>query len=222
VNERLKLPIAICVGLAPLAGLFMLASANRAEPQAACAAPLQSVGDARTAEGRFWFAIEQSRTDASSAEAQAAKLRALLEEQSVEGIEEFDRLFRARMAEAYSWDLWGAAYVIHGGESDDGFEYFRAWLISKGRHCFEQALVDPESLAALVPADARGPLEFEGFASIASEVWAAKTGRDPAAMPVGETPASSSPSGRPFEEDEAALAKRYPRLWRRFGAIPLP
>lgn len=29
------------------------------------------------------------------------------------------------------------------------------------------------------------------------------------------------PFGDPFEEDEVLLARRYPNLWRRFGAAPL-
>jgi hypothetical protein len=218
VRDRLKFLAAVFVGLAPLIGLFILA--KQADPAVADAASIRSVGDARTAEGRFWFTIEQSRTDAASPEEQSAKLRSLLQTLPVEEVEEFDRMFRARMNDAYSWDLWGAAYVIHGGESDDGFEYFRAWLISKGRFLFEGAVADPDSLADLVPGDARGPLEFDGISSIAPEVWAAKTGRDPAAMP-SMPEAAQEPSGTPFNEDEAALARRYPKLWRRFGTHPL-
>jgi hypothetical protein len=29
------------------------------------------------------------------------------------------------------------------------------------------------------------------------------------------------PSGKPFVEDKERLARRYPNLWRRFGAGPL-
>ena len=42
----------------------------------------------------------------------------------------FEAAFRRYLNEAYTWDLWGAADVIHGGCSDDGFEYFRRWLVS--------------------------------------------------------------------------------------------
>jgi hypothetical protein len=28
-------------------------------------------------------------------------------------------------AHAYTWDLWGAVFVLNGGDSDDGFEYFQ-------------------------------------------------------------------------------------------------
>ncbi|MFL6076856.1 MAG: DUF4240 domain-containing protein [Mycobacteriales bacterium] len=37
------------------------------------------------------------------------------------------------MAESYQGDLWGAAYLINGGASDDGFDYFRGWLIARTR-----------------------------------------------------------------------------------------
>lgn len=44
----------------------------------------------------------------------------------------FERLHFAFMYRAYTWELWGAAYVINGGCSDDTFEYFRAALIALG------------------------------------------------------------------------------------------
>ncbi len=43
-------------------------------------------------------------------------------------------------------DLWCAAYVAMGGCSDDGFDSFRGWLISRGRATFEAALRDPDGL----------------------------------------------------------------------------
>jgi hypothetical protein len=54
-------------------------------------------------------------------EALRTELRAL----SLDEIIAFEVAFRRYLNEAYTWDLWGAAYVIHGGCSDDGFEYFR-------------------------------------------------------------------------------------------------
>ena len=60
---------------------------------------------------------------------------------------EFARHFDAMMDKAYDWPLWGAAYVINGGCSDDTFTDFRAALISRGRQAFERALSDPDSLA---------------------------------------------------------------------------
>ena len=35
------------------------------------------------------------------------------------------------------------------GCSDDGFDYFRGWLIARGRQAFDQAVADPDALANL-------------------------------------------------------------------------
>ena len=59
----------------------------------------------------------------------------------------FADLFDAMMARAYSYQLWGAAYIINGGCGDDTFWDFRASLISRGRAAFERAVSDPDSLA---------------------------------------------------------------------------
>jgi hypothetical protein len=53
------------------------------------------------------------------------------------------------MADSYRSSLWAAAYVINGGCSDDGFDYFRGWLMLQGREAFGQAVADPDSLADL-------------------------------------------------------------------------
>jgi hypothetical protein len=45
----------------------------------------------------------------------------------------FERHFTQRLADAYRWDLWGLAYQLNGGCSDDGFVYFRCWLLGQGR-----------------------------------------------------------------------------------------
>lgn len=128
--------------------------------------------------------------------------------------------YDAKRAAAYSWDLWGAAFVIHGGASDDGFDYFRNWLISRGRRVYEAALADPDSLSATIPAGTSEAAEFEGFGYVAMALWAERTGSDPARMPVGAAQ-PSEPAGKQWSEDPAALAARYPKLWKRFGNAPL-
>ena len=49
--------------------------------------------------------------------------------------------------EAYRINLWAAAYYVNGGCSDDGFDYFRNWLILQGRDVFTAAVADPNTLA---------------------------------------------------------------------------
>jgi hypothetical protein len=60
---------------------------------------------------------------------------------------EIRRTLRAAIATAHRWDLWGAAYIMNRGCSDDGFVYFRGWLISQGFDRYHAALKRPDSLA---------------------------------------------------------------------------
>jgi hypothetical protein len=69
-----------------------------------------------------------------------------LGKRTLDEILEFDAIFRHFQLISYSGDLWCAAYIVLGGCSDDGFDYFRAWLTSKGKEVFENALQDPDSL----------------------------------------------------------------------------
>lgn len=72
------------------------------------------------------------------------------------------------LALSYQNPLWAAAYVINGGCSDDGFEYFRGWLLTQGEETFHAALAAPDSLADLpvVVAAAESGLEFECEAAL--------------------------------------------------------
>ena len=172
----------------------------------------------RMPEARFWLIIDAARSD--DRDSQVARLKAALASLSPEEIEGFEACFDQQMRRSYRWDLWGAAYVAMGGASDDGFEYFRLWLIARGRADFEKVLADPDALAEIAPADPE-QLEFEDFAHIAPDAWAAKTGKPWDAMPhlsaffvpLGYGPAK----GTKFSEEPAALARSYPKLWRRFG-----
>ena len=75
----------------------------------------------------------------------------------------FDTHFTQAMDEAFHWDLWGAAYLMGDGCSDDWFDYFCRWLISLGRPAFDAALKDPDSLADVARAPGVEDVFFEQF-----------------------------------------------------------
>lgn len=79
----------------------------------------------------------------------AARATALLAGLPRQEIVDAQRVLSALMADSYRSSLWAAAYVINGGCSDDGFDYFRGWLMLQGRETFGQAVADPDSLADL-------------------------------------------------------------------------
>ncbi|SMQ64345.1 Protein of unknown function [Bacillus sp. OV166] len=71
----------------------------------------------------------------------------VLSKKSIDEIVDFEFIFESYMKESYQSHLWGAAYLIMGGCSDDSFDYFRGWLISQGQEVYEKTLKDPEFLA---------------------------------------------------------------------------
>ena len=117
-------------------------------------------------EAEFWGLVQSSKAASDGsfeghADALASRLGAL----PAEKIVAFQRKFDELHGKAHSWDLWGAAYVIGGGCSDDSFTDFRSWLISMGHETYEKALADPESLAAVaLGAGGEEDTFFEEFA----------------------------------------------------------
>lgn len=140
-----------------------------------------------------------------------AALRKALESFPATQVAHFAWHFDAREAEAYRWDLWAAAYIIHGGCSDDSFQDFRASLICWGRACFEGAMADPDSLAAIEFDDVEETLFFEGYQYLPRKIYEQKTGGD--LTPSGvEHPCD--PIGDEWAEED--LQKVCPKLWAKY------
>src|SRR5690606_25571550 len=118
-------------------------------------------------DAQFWKMLESTLDD--DPDEQLQRLRDRLMQLAPQEVVSFDEHIHRRLNEAYRHDLWGAAYLINGGASDDGFEYFRLWLIGRGQRVFESALKDPDLLATLVPEDIEDA-EFESLLYVAAEV----------------------------------------------------
>lgn len=157
----------------------------------------------------FWALIEASRSNGADCDSQAATLGAQLSQLLPEQIVQFDEEMRARLVESYRWDLWGVAYLINGGASDDGFEYFRSWLIAQGRDYFSAALGDPERAADSAEA---GEAECEAILYVAAEAYESKTGEQ---LPPSRVRYPAEPAGQPWDEDD--LESRFPAVARRFN-----
>ncbi|MEU5362743.1 DUF4240 domain-containing protein [Streptomyces sp. NPDC005925] len=170
-------------------------------------------------ETEFWQLVDDAREAADGdPEEQADQLVERLMRLDPEAVLDFARHFEVRYNRAYRWDLWGAAWVLLDGASDDAFDFFRCWLIGQGREVFEGALHDPDALAELLgdfDEELDGDAEELGYA--ADEAYEQLTGTVAADLDLAPPPAE--PEGTPVDfEDEGALAERYPRLWDRFRA----
>jgi hypothetical protein len=163
-------------------------------------------------ESRFWKLVDAARTRAGDNEkARPAMLRADLADLDAAEIQSFQRTYDRMLLRAYRWDLWGAAYLMNlGGCSDDGFRYFRDWLISEGRAAYERALDDPDSLADM---PARGVFELESFGHAAREAYAEHTDAE---LECDGTGIGTEPEGREWDPDD--LPALLPRLAARYPA----
>lgn len=168
----------------------------------------------------FWALVEQARsavpdaTDADEVAAEAARILASRPEPEILGAE---RALTGLMHASYRTDLWAAACTINDGCSDDGFDYFRGWLIAQGRAVFERAVADPDSLAHVsavqVAITDEEYLEGESMTALAWTAWELSTGDEN--LPDDE---DDEPGGLPdlldwFDFDDAdEVARRLPAL----------
>ena len=159
-------------------------------------------------EDGFWK-IVQSANDSSGGDMdqKCDALRQQIAALSKDDALEFAQHFDAMMDRAYCWPLWGAAYVINGGCSDDTFADFRASLISRGRQAFERALPDPDSLAD--EDFEESDWFYEGYQYAVTDGVEAVAGSRP------QRSAPAQPSGTEWQEDK--VYDLFPKLSAKFG-----
>ena len=176
----------------------------------------------------FWALVDEARTGADSdvtaidVTAIAVRAAGLLAQRDPAEIVAFDRHLRRVLAASYQVDLLGAAYLINGGASDDGFDHFRGWLIGHGRAVFARAVAEPDSLAEL-PAVRQAALTGEelygeDLLRVAQTAYGKVTATD---LPPHDDPPAAAEPGEPwdFDDDEEAR-RRLPRLAALFLEPP--
>ena len=159
-------------------------------------------------EDEFWALVERTRTDESQdpdGEAHAERANAELRSLGLAAAQNAYRIFHRKLDEAYRWDVWAVAYLVNGGCSDDGFEYFRWWLVRQGRKAFESVVADADSLPRFL--GERDDFESESFGDLATAVIDENG---------GEFPPFDRPGGAPLEPagedwDEEDLDARSPK-----------
>ena len=159
---------------------------------------------------QFWTIVEKvHRASDGDMDRKCQLLDAELRRLPLEEVVSFHNHFDDCKDRAYNWELWGAAYIIGGGCSDDAFSDFRSTLISMGKLTFERALADPQSLADMnYDADVA---HYEGYQYVPTTVKKE--------LAAGQKfprvhPHPAEPSGKPWEDDQ--LAALYPKLVEKY------
>jgi hypothetical protein len=124
--------------------------------------------------GTFWEIIDSARGENDGWEDMLEPLVDRLAELETNEILLWQHIFDEYQRLSYKNKLWAAAYIINGGCSDDGFDYFRGWLTAQGKKVFLDALKDPDSLAELEAAEE--DVEFEDMLGAAASAYFKKIG----------------------------------------------
>ena len=125
--------------------------------------------------------------------------------------------------DSYTSEMWCAGYLMNGGCSDDGFEYFRLWVISRGRKVYEAAMANPDNLIDYIDDDDEMDFfEFELFWYVALEAFEEAVDAELYDY-IDDENFKTREGNYPnfefnWEEDEPeSMQKLCPRLFEKFG-----
>ncbi|MEH0939032.1 DUF4240 domain-containing protein [Micromonospora psammae] len=171
----------------------------------------------------FWQLIDRARAGGGGESgAVAARAVALLAERDPEDIVGYAHHQARVLAASHKADLWGAAYLINGGVSDDGFHSFRGWLMTQGREVFARAVAAPDSLAELprVRAAALSGEEFSA-AEMLAVPWDAYRKATATELPGDRDPVPVPDLNDLWDfDDEGEARRRLPKLAALFVEPP--
>lgn len=161
-------------------------------------------------EAVFWELIKKSRVDDVDDHLEA--LGNLLRGFQPKQIKRFNHHLKPLLKSASTWDLWGAGYLLQGGCSDDGFLYFRCWLILQGKEKFLAAIKNADSMAKWVTDNEDETYDAEVLMYLADQIYEEVTGKDGADMGMDT---GGKVEGKRWKKP-IELKERLPKLFRRF------
>ena len=173
-------------------------------------------------EEQFWAIVQKAVDEAGDDEDEY--LEVVMHELSKLSLKEMVG-FRLRtdklLYDSYTSEMWCAGYLMNGGCSDDGFEYFRLWVISRGRKVYEAALANPDNLIDYIAEDAEVDFfEFELFWYAAIDAFEEATEADLYDYIDDDNFTTREGNYPNFEfnwdeEDPESMKKLCPRLFER-------
>lgn len=128
-------------------------------------------------ETQYWAIVDAAAKQNLNEAAHETYLINELKKLSLEEIAGFRMRTDKLLYDTYTTEMWAVADLLNGGSSDDGFEYFRLWLISRGKNVYYAAVKNPDSLINEVQEDGY-IYEFEMFWYVALEAFEQKTGKE--------------------------------------------
>ena len=131
--------------------------------------PKPSTDKRKIDEALFWVLISDARKNSESKYDLIENLKNILETFRPNELRNFQKHLLIKQNELNLWDVWALAYIVRRGCGDDGFDYFKAWVVSKGPEAFNAVLsIDEKKLVKVF--DEEDP-QLEELKYLAEEVY---------------------------------------------------
>ena len=171
-------------------------------------------------EESYWSIIDDSLKSTNNQEEQQTFLTTALGQLPPPEIIGFYLRTVEQLNETYTSEMWCAATIMNGRTSDDGFEDFRCWVISRGKEVYYKAKENPDSLVSEV-VEGRELYEFESFGYTAMDAYEEKTGDDLMDTLEDNHLLASETPFTPIEfnwrsDDPESMKKACPNLYQQF------
>ena len=115
----------------------------------------------------------------------------------------------------HSSETWAVGHIVSGNLSDDGFHYFKPWIVLQGEEFYRAFLSSPSK--AMLGVEQATQIEFEEMLLLAEEVFS-EQGWSLERLEKFKAPVLPELN---LEWETEELPARYPDLWAKFIGKPL-
>lgn len=171
-------------------------------------------------EESYWKIVENSLKETTNQEDQELYLISALEQLSPKEMIGFRLRTDKLLFDSYTSNLWCADYIISKGAMEDGFDYFRCWLISKGKEAFYKTQENSDYLVNLVENEPK-VYDFESFWYVAFTAFKNTTDKEAEAY-IDYEKFTTTDEHYPILEfnwnvdEPKTMAKVCPKLFEKF------
>ncbi|MGL6073820.1 MAG: DUF4240 domain-containing protein [Fimbriiglobus sp.] len=161
-------------------------------------------------EETFWCLISESRKGTEDQAEHCEKLTEMLTRFKAKEIVKFSKVLHGFISKAYTYDMLAMATIVNSGCSDDGFEYFLAWVVLQGQEFYEEAVRDVDSAGKRVKKDLEA--EAEELLTVADDAYLEVKGEE---LPESAFGKRKKLTGKKWEPSD--LKRLYPGMCKRHG-----
>ncbi len=170
--------------------------------------PKRSTDKRKIDEELFWSLIELNREKSEDKFEFIENLSNQLEEFKSTEIIKFYRILLNKIEELNHWEIWALAYISRQGCGDDEFDYFKPWVISKGKKLFE--FIKAKNFTNVKPYFDEDP-QLEELLYVCENIYEKKTNEIIPNVRVKR----QKMSGEQWEEEN--LANEFPEIYKMFN-----